>query len=204
MLYCKHCGMESADEEMCEWCGRERIRSTTTTSFDEGFLFPAARREDTTTEALVDFFIYWGALFIVGSCLIAWRYSSPYLLATVGGLFVVGALLAWFDAIPLFEDGMEEVGLPVMFMLVLLFPALLVFLGYIAYGLITRQTDRTVVWLLSAPFTALLILLVVTAATGPDTVPMGGFGSLRGVEFVGLAAVLLGWNASSWLRLQSR
>lgn len=202
MPYCKFCGMESKDPSKCEWCGRElsqtvRIAPTSTSR-------PVVPTDYTWGETLLDFFIYWCALIITGSSLVSWHYSSPYLLATVGGLFIIGFLLARYGAIPAFEEGWDEIGVPLMLMLIIFFPTLLVFLGFIAYALITRRTERTVIWLLSPQFVALLVLVVVTAVTGPDTVPMGMYREFRGIEFLSLSAVLLGWSAGSWPGLLGR
>jgi len=159
--------------------------------------------EDNRAETLLDFFVYAGAVFLLGSSLIAWRYSSPYILATIACMFLAGILLARFKAIPAFEQGWEEFGVPLMLMLAVFFPMLLVYLSYVGYGLVTHRTDRTVVRLLSPHFVAVLTLLMVSTIVGPEAVPIRLYGQLRGVELLGLSAILLGWSATSWRRLLS-
>ncbi|HUV05611.1 MAG TPA: hypothetical protein VMX94_10960 [Armatimonadota bacterium] len=169
----------------------------------EAFPSALAGAEANRAETLIDFFVYAGAVFLLGSSLIAWRYGSPYLLATIACMFLAGILLARFNAVPAFEEGWEEFGVPLMLMLAVFFPMLLVFLGYVAYGAITHRTDRTVVRLLSPHFVAVLTLMLVSNVVGPEAVPIRMYGQFRGVELLSLSAILLGWSATSWRRLLS-
>ena len=116
-------------------------------------------------------------------------------------MFLAGVLLAAFRAIPAFESGWDEIGVPLMLMLVIFFPVLIVYLGFIIYGLVKHHTDRTVLALLSPQFLLLLALIIMSAASIPEAVPLRMYGQFRGVEFLGISAMLLGWSATSWRRL---
>ena len=161
------------------------------------------RPEENRGETLIDFLVYFGAVFLLGSTLIAWHYSNPYLLSAIACLFLAGIFLARFKVVPAFEEGWDGFGIPLMLMLALFFPMLLVYLGYVAYGIITHRTDRTVVRLLSPHFIAVLSLIMIGSVAGPESVSIHMYGQFRGVELLSLLAVLLGWSATSWRRLLS-
>jgi hypothetical protein len=196
--------MESESEARCEWCGRERAIMPRISTPDETVRMAPFRAEDTWLDTLIDFAVYWFALMFMGSSLISWHFESVYLLATVGVLFIAGFVMARSRAIPSFEDAWDEASIPLMLMLVIFIPAFLVYLGYVAHNILKHPPDRTVIWLLSPLFVALLILVIVTAVAGPDAVPMGVYGEFRGVELLGLSALLLGWSAASWRNIFSR
>lgn len=158
-------------------------------------------RKISTAETLVDFFLYVSVMVLMGSALIAWHLGNPFVLMTIGAMFLAGVLLAAFRAIPPFEAGWDEVGVPLMLMLVVFFPVLIVYVGFIIYGLIRHQTDRTVLALLSPQFLLLLALIILSAASVPEAAPLRMYGQFRGVEFLGLSAILLGWSCTSWRRL---
>ena len=158
-------------------------------------------RKISTAETLVDFFLYVSVMVLMGSALIAWHLGNPFVLMTIGAMFLAGVLLATFRAIPPFEAGWDEVGVPLMLMLVVFFPVLIVYVGFIIYGLIRHQTDRTVLALLSPQFLLLLALIILSAASVPEAAPLRMYGQFRGVEFLGLSAILLGWSCTSWRRL---
>lgn len=162
---------------------------------------PVHRSAPEPAESLRDFGIYVIALILMGSALIAWHYSNPFVFGTIAIMFAAGFVLARYQIVPAFEEVWDEIGLPLMLMLVVLIPVLLVYLGFIAYGLIKRNTDRTVVALLSPHFAVLMILMAISMLTDPNSVPMKFYGQFRGMEFLSLCAVLLGWSALSWRRL---
>ena len=158
-------------------------------------------QKTSTAETLLDFFLYVSVMILMGSALIAWHLNNPFVLMTIAAMFLAGVLLAAFKAIPAFEAGWDEVGVPLMLMLVVFFPVLIVYLGFIIYGLARHHTDRTVVALLSPQFILLLALIIMSVASVPEAAPLRMYGQFRGVEFLGLSAMLLGWSATSWRRL---
>jgi hypothetical protein len=160
-----------------------------------------SERKTSTGEVFLDFLLYVSVMVLMGSALVAWHLSNPLVLITIGAMFLSGVLLAAFKAVPAFESGWDEVGVPLMLMLVVFFPVLIVYLGFIIYGLAKHQTDRTVLALLSPQFILLLALIIMSAASVPEAAPLRMYGQFRGVEFLGLSAVLLGWSATSWRRL---
>jgi len=158
-------------------------------------------RKTSTAETLLDFFLYVSIMVLMGSALIAWHLGNPFVLITIGTMFLAGVLLAAFKAVPPFEAGWDEIGVPLMLMLVVFFPVLIVYLGFIIYGLVKHETDRTVVALLSPQFVLLVTLIILSAASVPQAAPLRMYGQFRGVEFLGLSAMLIGWSAASWRRL---
>lgn len=201
MPYCKYCGMNSRNSASCEWCGRELAQTVQISTDSAKTTRRTSTSDDAWAETVLDFFVYWIALILIGSSLIDWHYDSPYILITIASLVVSGFLLTQFETIPAFENAWDEIGVPLMLMLVVFFPAQLVFIGYVVYGLLTHHTERTVIWLMSPQFVILLALIVLTAVTGPDTVPLRMYREFRGLEFLSLSAILLGWSAGSWRRL---
>lgn len=159
------------------------------------------RPEDHTLESVLDFFIYTGAIFLLGSFMIAWQYRSPFIVGSIILMFLAGVWLARTRALPKFEDGWTEVGLPLALMLSLFVPVVVVFAGFVVHGMATHRIDRTVVRLLTPLFVVVVFLLMVTGVAGPEVVPMRMYGEFRGIELLSLAAVLLGWSSTSWRRL---
>lgn len=119
----------------------------------------------------------------------------------IGSHLTAGILIGAFGIIPPFEDEWWEMGLPLI--LVIVFPAFLVFLGYLAYGLITRELDLTVVWLLGTYFAVLLGLYLCILVAAPSNVPAIMLWYLRGAEILSLGAIGAGWIASSAFRPMS-
>jgi hypothetical protein len=100
------------------------------------------------------------------------------------------------------EDEWTEFVVPLVLLLV--FPAIFVYLGYLTYGLFTRNMDLTVVWLLSVYFAVLTVLQVVTIVAAPAEVSFATWLRFRGVEVFGLIATIAGWAASSAFRPLSK
>ena len=89
--------------------------------------------------------------------------------------------------------------------LILFLPAFIVCAGYIAYGLIYRSMDLTIVWLLGTyviMVTALELVSILAMTKGG--VPESFLWKIHGVEFLGLPAAVFGWIVSSSLRPLSR
>jgi len=162
---------------------------------------PLPERKTSTAETLLDFFLYVSVMVLMGSALIAWKLSNPLVLMTIGAMFLAGVLLAALRTIPPFESGGDVIGVRLMLMLVVFFPVLIVYIGFIVYGLVKCYTDRTVLALLSPLFLLLLALIILSAASVPEAAPLRMYGQFRGVEFLGISAMLLGWSATSWRRL---
>ena len=162
---------------------------------------PLLERKISTAETLLDFFLYVSIMILMGSALVAWHLGNPIVLMTIGSMFLAGILLAAFRAVPAFESGWDEIGVPLMLMLVVFFPILIVYLGFVIYGLMKHHTDRTVLALLSPQFLLLVGLIVLSAASVPEAAPLRMYGQFRGVEFLGLSSMLIGWSITSWRRL---
>ena len=204
MAYCKYCGIDSKDSVNCEWCKRPLPPVPTAPAVPPPPTIPEDRLgkiEQEGRKALGAFFTFSGTLIVLGACLILWRYQL-YPSVTIASLFVTGILLAHFDIIPTFEDDWADIGIPLLFLL--FFPAWLVFLGYLGYGLATRQMNLTVVWLLGTYFGALLVLQLVTIAVIPDRISTATWLKFRATEFLGLCAIFFGWVSSSWFRPLNR
>ena len=153
--------------------------------------------EETEHKARAAFFTSCGILVVLASCLIAWRFTLyPYVAG--GGLFVTGILLRYFRILPTFDFN-EWIEFVVPLALLIVFPALLVLLGYVVYGLVTREMDLTVVWLLSVYFGFLTIIQVVTIIAGPERISFTMWLQFRGVEILGLLAIIFGWVVGSSL-----
>ena len=167
-------------------------------------LFPVQKAQEDPREVLLDFSIYLGSLLLMGSSLITWHYGNPFILAAIVGMFLAGALMARLNAVPIFEEGLERMGVPLMLMLAVFFPVMLIYVGYVAYGFLTHRSEQTVVRLLTPLFMAVVILLLMSLIAGPKAVPVQMYGQFRGVELLCLSAVLLGWSASSWRRMLSQ
>jgi len=198
MAYCKWCGMESSGPAKCSWCGRA-IAATGPPKPAPSMARPAAEVveevEQTGRRALVVFFGCCGAMVVLACVLIFWRYSL-YPAVTIGSLFVAGIMLGAFGVVPPFEDEWVELGVPLLFLLI--FPAFFVYLGYLIYGLVTREMNLTVVWLLSVYFAMLLVLQVVTIVAAPPRIHAGFYLKFHAVEFLGLVGIGFGWISSSW------
>lgn len=200
MVYCKWCGMESSDPAKCSWCGRALVQAAPAQpapSMVRSAGEVAEVAEEAGCRTRLKFFICCGALILLASFLIFWRYPL-YPVLTLGSLFVAGVMLGTFGVVPPFEDEWVEIGVPLL--LLLIFPALLVYLGYLIYGLVTREMDLTIVWLLSVYFGMLVILQVVTIIAAPALIPASLYWRFHAVEFLGLAAIGFGWISSSWFR----
>jgi len=202
MAYCKWCGMESKDPWKCEWCGRPLASAPRRQT-------PGVRPVKTAQEVVEEkeeesrtsrraFFISCAVLAVVASGLILWRYPL-YPWVTIGSLFAAGIMLGYLDVIPPFEDGLVNAGIPLV--LAFFFPAFFVCLGYVVYGLIMREMNFTIIWLLGVYLGLLTVLQIVTFIALPDPVPAMTWVTFRGVELLSLAAAILGWIGSGSLRL---
>lgn len=201
MVYCKYCGMESKTSSICEWCGRALIPVGPTPSAP-----PHVRttqdvleeQDEADRKARTSFYISCGVLILLSDILVAWRFSL-FPVAILGSLLVTGFLLGKFGIVMPFEDEWWEFGTPLI--LLLFFPTILVYAGYMTYGLITRQMDMEVVWVLSAycgmHVALILSFMLVIALFGPHTVPRDTILKLHlAGGFVGLLALGIGWISS--------
>ena len=197
MAYCKYCGIESENPNVCQWCGRPLPPVPVTPAVPPPPTEPEdkiAEIEEAERQHRRGFFISCGVLLAVAATVIlirCWLY--PWVI--MGALFVSGILLPRFRILPPFEDAWLEVGIFVF--LSLCFPAFFVFLGYIVYGMITRNLEPDIVWLLGTYFGVLLVLEIVTFIAFPARVPSNTLLMLRGTEFLGFVATAFGWIASS-------
>lgn len=199
MAYCKFCGMESKTADKCEWCGRSlampaaKPREITPTTADI-----VEKAEEEERKSRVAFYISNIALLVLAAILIAVK-KELYPLVIIGGLFISGVLIGYLGVIPSFEDEWLDVGIPVG--LIFFLPAFVVCAGYIAYGLIYRSMDLTIVWLLGTYVVMVTALEAVTILVMIGGVPAGFILTIHGVEFLGLVAMVFGWISSGSLRL---
>lgn len=201
MAYCKFCGIESEDPNVCQWCGRPLPPVPTAPAVPP----PPSMATETSIEktekaiqaSLRGFILSALALVVVAGILIAIR-SSLYPAVSLTAMFLLGILLGCWRVIPSFDSEWAEIGIPLI--LLLLLPAWLVFAGYLIYGLINRDMDATVVWILGSYFAALVTLEMVAWFSLPDRVPMEMLLKFRAVEFLGWPVVLFGWIVSGSFR----
>ena len=199
MTYCRFCGMESSKPDRCEWCGRE-LAQPPPAKPPEIVPTTAGRvemMEEEGRKSRVAFYITNVVLLVLATAVVAIR-KELYPLVIIGGLFVSGLLLGYFRIIPSFDNEWVEMGVPLL--LILFLPAIIVFAGYMAYGLIYRSMDLTVVWLLGTYVAMLTALEIVTILAMTSGVPVSFMWKIRGVEFLSLAAVIFGWIASGSFR----
>lgn len=79
-------------------------------------------------------------------------------------------------------------------------PVFLVYIGYAAYVVITRTYDRLALRLLGPHFGVFIILVWIIMTMGGEAISIQGYSQFRGLELLGLAAVLIGWSAGSYWR----
>lgn len=195
MPYCKFCGMESAEAAKCTWCGRSLTDTAPPELHSTMDAVEEAEERERGSRKL--FFSCCGIVLVVALMLLFWRFPL-YPWVMIGAQFAAGILIGTFGIVPPFEDEWWEMGVPLI--LVIVFPAFFVFIGYLAYGLITREMDLTVVWLLGTYFAMLLGLYLCLIIAAPSAVPASMIWYLRGVEILSLVAVGAGWIASSVFR----
>jgi len=201
MTNCKFCGMESKKPDKCEWCGRSLIEPAKPPD-----LVPTTvqriQEEDEVTRRLRPFFYIGCSVLLIIAAIIMWINKGCYPFVIIGGLFISGILMGCFRVIPSFENDWMEVGLPTLF--IVFAPAFFVCLGYIAYTLIYRSIDFTIIWLLGvyvAMVTALMIVILIGVG---GKAPPFFFLKIRGSEILGWAAIVFGWIASGSIRPASR
>mgnify|MGYP006972337362 CR=1 FL=1 len=73
-------------------------------------------------------------------------------------------------------------------------------MGYLLYGLVTRQMDLTVVWLLSVYLVVLTAIQITFLLTGPEKISLKMAIIYRPMEVTGLVATVIGWAMSSMFR----
>ena len=198
MAYCKWCGMDSRDARRCEWCGKD-LNAPVQTAPPPARDYVAAFEEE-NRGLRVAFYISSVALILVASALLGWR-PSLYPWVALSMLFIAGILLGALRILPPLEEEWHEFIVPII--LLLFFPTFLVYVGYLTYGLMTKNMDLTTVWLLSVYFAMLMLIdiaFVIVVTLGSGTVPMSMLLQVRGVEVLGLVAIVLGWGASSMFR----
>ena len=201
MAYCKFCGMDSKKPDKCEWCGRELVRQPSPAKPPDPVQITAQlveQEEEAGRKSRVAFYISSIVLLVIGAVVMAIRKELyPYVI--IGGLFISGMLLGYFRIIPAFDDEWVEMGIPLALLLVL--PAIIVCGGYIAYGLIYRSMDLTVVWLVGTFVVMLTALEIVTILSMINGVPTSFIWMIHGIEFISLAAIIMGWIVSGSFRL---
>jgi len=202
MTYCRFCGMESKKPDKCEWCGRalvqqpvqppvrppEPVRTTAQLVEEE---------EEAGRKSRVAFYITNIALLVLAAIILLIR-KDLYPLVIIGGLFISGILIGYFQVIPPFDQEWVEVGVPLG--LLLFFPAIIICAGYIAYGLIFRSMNLNIVWLLGTYLVMIAALETVTVLVMIKGAPASFFWKIHSVEFLGLAAIMFGWICSGLLR----
>lgn len=199
MAYCKFCGIESKTADFCELCRRPLPPVPVTPVAP-----PPPQAVEDKLEAIEEkeqgarraFFIACGALILVASILILLCYRIfPWVI--VGALFAAGMLPARFRIIQPFESAWVEFG--ILFVLVVTVPGFFLFLGYVIYGLITKNLDEDLAWLLGVYVGVLTILEITAFIAFPDRVPNGTLIVFRAVEVLGFAAAFGGWIVDSSL-----
>jgi hypothetical protein len=198
MTYCKYCGMESKTADACEWC-RRSLRPTapppasSAASPIRSASDIVAEADETARKNLVAFFICCGILMLLTFIMVGIRFSLyPYM--AIGSMLAAGILLGYFGIIPPFEQEWSEIGVPLI--LLIIFPAIFVYIGYVIYGLITRQMDLTFVWLMSVAIGMMFVLEIGCAVIGMISQSTVSFITFKGVEILGFIAVLGGWMIS--------
>ncbi|MBP6963912.1 MAG: hypothetical protein KBC96_05840 [Armatimonadetes bacterium] len=205
MAYCKWCGMESKTDRKCEWCGRDLVAAPAAAGP------PPARDhvaefEDENRGLRTAFYISSAGILILSVVLTGWRFLLlPWI--AVGALFVTGMLLGALRILPAIEDEWHEFVIPLV--LVLVAGPELVFVGYLIYGLVTREMDLTVIWLLASYFGMLLLieimaLVLIAAGIGPERLPMMFMFQIRAAAVLGMVAIIFGWGASGLFRRMDR
>jgi hypothetical protein len=202
MAYCKFCGMESKRPDKCDWCGRSlapepgrppEIVPTTAQRIQE--------EEEAGRKSRATFYISNIVLLVIAAIILVIN-KGLYPVVILGGLFISGFLMGYLRVIPSFEGEWLEIGIP--FILIFFLPAFFVCLGYIAYGLIYRSMDFTVIWLLGTyvvMLTALEAIIFIAYAKG---LPPMFFLKIHGSEVLGFAAIGVGWISASSFGLANR
>lgn len=191
--------MESKTKGKCEWCGRNlAVPAAKPHEITPTAAKIVERAEEEERKSRVAFYISNIALLVLAAILIAVK-KELYPLVIIGGLFISGVLISYLGVIPSFEDEWLDVGIP--FGLILFLPAFVVCAGYIAYGLMYRSMDLTIVWLLGTYVVMVTALEAVTILAVIGGVPASFVWMIHGVEFLGLAAFIFGWICSGSLRL---
>lgn len=96
------------------------------------------------------------------------------------------------------EDEWQEFIIPAI--LILVCGPVVAFVGYLLYGLVTRQMDLTVVWLLSVYLVVLTAIQITFLLTGPEKISLKMAIIYRPMEVTGLVATVIGWAMSSMFR----
>lgn len=202
MTYCKFCGMESKKPDKCEWCGRVLAQTQPPPPVKPPDFVPTTadkveQMDEEDRKSRARFYVSSIALLILAAILVA-IHKQLYPFVITGGLFVSGILLGRFRIIPPFDNEWSEMGIPLL--LVLLLPSFIVCAGYIAYGLIYRSMDLTVVWLIGTYIAMLTALEIIVTAVMIGGVPAGFLLWIRVIEFASLAGIILGWMVSGSFR----
>lgn len=199
MAYCKYCGMESADQEKCEWCGRALTGAPARPAQPHA---PLVRTTQDVIEELDEaarksrgaFFVSCAVLTLVAASLILlFHWLWPWV--TVGCLFAAGFMLGHYGIIPPFEDDWVDVSIP--FVLIVFLPAFFVLLGYVAYGMINRDMNFTLVWLMGVFLGVVTILEVSTFIAVHSGAPSNILLKMSVVEGLGFGAAAAGWILSN-------
>lgn len=209
MAYCKHCGMDSPDPDKCQWCGRSLVPAPPPPAAPDSRLPPlrpstwelVEQEEENARKGRTGFIISCCAMLILAACIIAckwWLY--PWI--TIGGLFAAGMMLGGFGVIPSSFDEWQDFLVPGL--LLVFFPAAIVCIGYVAYGLINRDVNFTVVWLLGVYVVALTVMEGATFLGFAIHDQLIALWRLRGVEILGMLMIILGWICSGAVRPVNR
>lgn len=203
MAYCKHCGMDSPDPDKCQWCGRPLVPAAPAAPDPR---LPPPRpstwelveeEEERLRQGRIRFIISCSAMLILAAFIITWKWwLYPWI--TIGGLFAAGMMLGGFGVIESSFEEWQDFLVPGL--LLLFFPAVVVCIGFIAYGLINRHMNFSVVWLLGVYVIALTVLEGATFLGFMIHDQMIALWRLRGVEILGLVTIILGWMCSGAVR----
>ena len=205
MAFCKHCGMDSPDPAKCQWCGRALVPAPPVPAAPDSRLPPlrpstwelVEQEEENARKGRIGFIISCSAMLFLAAYVIAWEWwLYPWI--TIGGLFAAGMMLGGFGVIESSFDEWQDFLVPGL--LLLFFPSAIVCIGYVAYGLINRDVNFTVVWLLGVYVIALTVLEAATFLGFAIHDQMIVLWRLRGVEILGMLTIILGWICSGAVR----
>lgn len=195
MAYCKFCGMESNQEDKCEWCGKVLFRPASVQEPPPMSTIEVVEQaEAVERKGRITFIVVCSCLLVIAAVVVALRYSY-YPGVTWAMLFTAGMLLRYFLIIPAFEDEWEEMLIPGI-MLVLL-PASVVYVLYMVWGLMNRSIDFTIIWILSVYAVIATVLQIVFIIAAPSEIGFYLWMRAYVTQVLGLVAIFGGWACSN-------